>query len=83
MCAGISGNLVTGSGRPDLTGADIEVDQGGVLTFRLPGYAGAAGDTSAVESYLAAANGGTASALAVMNGPANGFTGGAACASPS
>jgi hypothetical protein len=49
-------------------------------TFRLPGYAGAATDTTAVAAFLTAQNTITDAAATVGSSP--GFTGGAACAAP-
>jgi hypothetical protein len=82
LCAGITGNALTGSGQPSQDGADIELDQDGAATFRLPGYAGSAADTSAVESFVAGGNGGTPVTLATVDPTTGGFSGGAACTLP-
>jgi hypothetical protein len=49
----------------------------------LPGYAGSASDTTAVNAFVSANNGG-AEVTSVHNvgGGGNGFVGGAACALP-
>ena len=53
-------------------------------TFRLPGYAGAAGDTAAVVSFVQGNNPGAETGSATANFPAGGggFVGGAACPTP-
>ena len=81
VCAGISGNSVTGAGQTSLGSPDIEVDQTGSATYRLPGYTGGSTDTNAVATFIAGNNGDTASnVLATVNG--GGFSGGAACPAP-
>ena len=80
VCAAITSNSVTGAGQPSLGSPDIEVDQTGSATYRLPGYAGGSTDTNAVATFVAGNNGTTPNVLATVNG--GGFTGGAACPAP-
>src|SRR6201996_1667254 len=81
VCAAITSNSVTGAGQTSLGSPDIEVDQTGSATYRLPGYAGGSTDTNAVATFIAGNNGDTTSnVLATVNG--GGFTGGAACPAP-
>ena len=63
---------------------DFRVRQRALTTVRLPGYGGAAGDTSAVVTYLLGRNSASAG-TATVNFPAGGggFVGGAACPQPS
>jgi VCBS repeat-containing protein len=78
VCAAISGNSVKGSAAAGQGGADIEIDQQFATTVKLPGYTGAAGDTSAVQSFLQGNNtgNGTPSVIATVSGSGGGFTGG-------
>ncbi|HEX9985548.1 MAG TPA: Ig-like domain-containing protein [Thermoanaerobaculia bacterium] len=79
VCASITGNTVTGGW---LTGISVRNTSAGSI-FSLPGYAGATTDTAAVAAFLSTNNGGTtATATRKTTAPANGFTGGAACATP-
>ena len=78
VCAnigGVSPNSIVGSGANG--GTDFRVWQRFSTTFRLPGYAGAAGDTAAVIAFIQGLNTGAETGTATGN-----FTGGAACAQP-
>jgi hypothetical protein len=86
--AGALRNTLTGSGNP-VAGPDVDyrVRQRFDTTVRLPGYGGAAGDITAVVTFIDANNiitapapGGTASAAFPATG--GGFIGGAACPTP-
>jgi hypothetical protein len=76
VCADIVSNSISGV----FSSTQIRVRNrfAGTL-FRLPGYAGAGNDTTAVSAFLSGQNGG-ATASATIN--ANVFSGGAACTTP-
>jgi len=77
VCANIVNNSITGSTL--LSGIRVR-HATATAVFRLPGYGGAIGDTTAVALFLTTNNGGaTATATRVSPG---GFTGGAACSTP-
>jgi VCBS repeat-containing protein len=76
VCANIVNNTITGGWLGGIRVRHLTA----TALFRLPGYAGAIGDTAAVSAFLSANNGG-ASATATRVSP-GGFTGGAACATP-
>ena len=77
ICAHIANNNITNPNANDIR----VVNSYPTTVVRLPGYAGGATDTTAVQNFLLAQN--TASdASAVNNAGAPGFTGGAACAAP-
>jgi hypothetical protein len=82
ICAGISGNAMTGSSANG--GTDFRLRQRFNTTVRLPGYGGAAGNTAAVVAFVQANNGGTPTGSATVDFPATGggFVGGAACPTP-
>jgi VCBS repeat-containing protein len=84
VCAAISGNSLKGSAQAGQGGADIELDQEFNTTMELPGYTGAAQNTSAVQSFLAGNNtgNGTPSVIATTSGSGGGFTGGTSCPAP-
>ena len=91
VCAAITGNSLTGSGQPNLGSPDVELDQAGLVTYKLPGYTGPSynagtGDATAVDSFVASNNSDSASnVLDTSTGP-GGFSntpGGAACPTPS
>jgi len=92
VCAGIGGagalaNSITLSGKNDPldpTTTDFRVRQRFATTVRLPGYAGAAGDTTAVIVFIKTNNGvtPTGSATAAFPTTGGGFVGGAACPTP-
>jgi hypothetical protein len=74
VCASITNNVISGA----YATTQIRVrNRFAGTTFRIPGYAGAGNDTTAVQNYLIAQNPGTTSAQATIN--ANTFGGGAAC----
>jgi hypothetical protein len=80
VCADIIGNSIAGIWDPSASNTAIRVRNRFAGTqFRLPGYAGAGNDTTAVAAFLSGQNGG-ASASATIN--ANIFGGGAACPTP-
>ena len=81
VCAAITGNSISGSGQEGQGGTDIELDQNDVTTIKLPGYTGGAGDTGAVESFLAGGNDGdgTPTAVATVSGGGGGFAGVTGC----
>ena len=66
------------------TATDFRVRQRFSTTVRLPGYVGAAGDTTAVIVFVKANNGvtPTGSATAAFPTTGGGFVGGAACPTP-
>jgi VCBS repeat-containing protein len=74
VCASITNNTI--SGAYSLTQMRVR-NRFPTTTFRIPGYAGAGNDTTAVQNYLIAQNPGSTSANATING--NTFTGGPAC----
>jgi hypothetical protein len=76
VCADIVGNSISGA----YGSTQIRVrNRFAGTTFRLPGYAGAGNDITAVAAFLSGQNGG-ATASATIN--ANIFGGGAACPTP-
>jgi hypothetical protein len=79
VCAGITGNTVSGGFTTDVAVRNTSAGS----TFRLPGYAGLGTDTTAVANFIKANNPiTTATATRKTTVPANQFTGGAACATP-
>jgi large repetitive protein len=82
LCAGISDNSLTGSSANG--GTDFRLRQRFNTTVRLPGYAGAAGDTAAVVAFAQGNNPGAETGSATVDFPAtgNGFVGGGACPTP-
>jgi hypothetical protein len=79
-CAAISGNTVINAG---LLTADIRLRQRFNTTIRLPGYAGAASDTTAVNAFVSGSNGGAeVTSIHNVGGGGNGYLGGAACTLP-
>src|SRR5436190_8994031 len=82
ICAGISGNSITGSSANGST--DFRLRQRFNTTIRLPGYGGAAGDTTAVVIFVEGNNGGTPTGSATVAFPTTGggFAGGSACPTP-
>jgi hypothetical protein len=82
ICAGISGNTLAGSAANG--GTDFSLDQRMNTTFRLPGYAEAAGNTAAVVAFVQGNNPGGETGSAAVNFPTTGggFVGGAACPTP-
>jgi VCBS repeat-containing protein len=86
-CGVITGNSLATSGADSVpaTGVDVDVRlrQQQSTTIRLPGYAGSATDTAAVQSFVAANNPGGTAVLAQINSrPGGGFTGGAPATCP-
>ncbi|MFP5246000.1 MAG: hypothetical protein ACLGH0_04855, partial [Thermoanaerobaculia bacterium] len=78
VCAGITGNTVTG-----YTTHIFVRNVAAGTTFSLPGYAGLGTDTTAVANFLKANNNiTTATALRKTTAPANQFSGGPACPTP-
>ncbi|WP_206051759.1 Ig-like domain-containing protein [Nocardioides ferulae] len=75
-CGVITGNTLSASGS-NSGNFDVRLRQRQSTTFRLPGYPGVAGDTTAVSAFVSAANGaGTdVSASAAYPGSGGGFTG--------
>jgi VCBS repeat-containing protein len=84
VCAAISGNSLTGSGQASLGSNDIELDQVGSITYRLPGYTGTQYNTGAVQTFVAGNNnsGGTPNVLATTLNTGPGFVGGTSCPAP-
>jgi hypothetical protein len=82
ICAGITGNSIAGSSANGAT--DFRLRQRFNTTIRLPGYAGTAGDTAAVVSFVQGNNTGaeTGSATVAFPTTGGGFVGGAACPTP-
>ncbi len=74
VCAAITGN--SGSAQAGQGGADVELGDDRT-TIELPGYTGAANDTSAVESFLIGNNDGSGTPTAVASG--SGFVGATGC----
>jgi hypothetical protein len=82
-CAVIAGNALASGGAPGLDppnppigGEDVRLRQRQNTTIRLPGYAGAATDTTAVQNFVAANNpSGGPSVAAGASGTGGGFTG--------
>lgn len=87
-CAAISGNTLAASGAdsaPPTLDADIRLRQRQATTIRLPGYAGAAGDDAAVQTFVAGNNSGggpTVVASQTTGSGGGGFAGGAPCPTP-
>lgn len=73
-CAAVTGNTVAAAGDP----YDISLRQRYATTLRLPGYAGAATDTTAASAYVDAGNGGSNTVQTLVSGPptGGGVTGG-------
>jgi hypothetical protein len=82
ICAGISGNSITGSSANGST--NFRLRQRFNTTIRLLGYGGAAGDTTAVVNFVQGNNGGTPTGSVTVAFPATGggFAGGSACPTP-
>jgi len=85
LCADIGGagalsNTFTHSLGGGMAGGDIRVRQRNDGTVRLPGYAGAAGDTAAVITYLNGRNAEVSPTTATFD--SGGFAGGTACLQP-
>jgi hypothetical protein len=79
VCAGITGNTVSGGWSTDIFVRNTSAGS----TFSLPGYAGLSTDTTAVANYLIANNTiTTAFAQRKTTTPQNGFSGGPACTLP-
>ncbi|MGH2900189.1 MAG: hypothetical protein ACRDMZ_16060, partial [Solirubrobacteraceae bacterium] len=78
-CARLTGNAISTSGAdsvPSTINVDVRLRQRQSTTIRLPGYAGSATDTAAVQSFVAANNDAGTSVLAAVNSPpGGGFTG--------
>ena len=81
ICAAITGNSVAGSAQAGQGGAAIELNQNDATTIKLPGYTGAAANTSAVRNFLIGNNNdnGTPTAIATVSGSGGGFAGGSSC----
>ena len=77
VCADITGNSIAGSGAAGQGGADVEIDQFGTETVKLPGYAGAATNDSAVATFLQSNNTGNGTPSAIATG--GGFVNGTGC----
>jgi hypothetical protein len=89
LCAVVTGNNATGAGHPAVPDADIRLRQRFSTTIRLPGYAGASSDTTAVNSFVSGNNdpaGATPAPLVTsvhnVGGGGSGFVGGAVCPTP-
>jgi hypothetical protein len=79
-CAAITGNTVINGG---LGTADIRLRQRFSTTIRLPGYAGANNDATAVNSFVSGNNGGAeVTSINNVGGGGGGFVGGASCPTP-
>jgi len=72
-CVNFGANSINGSGRNG--GTDFRVRQRQDTTVRLPGYAGSAGDTTAVVTFIQGKIGGTPSGSAAVSGTGGGFVG--------
>jgi hypothetical protein len=80
LCAAIGGsgalaNSITGAGTnsvSDPTTTDFRLRQRFATTVKLPGYAGAAGDTAAVVSFVQGNNGATPTGSATAAFPTSG-----------
>jgi hypothetical protein len=79
VCAGITGNTVTGAWSTDVFVRNVSAGS----TFSLPGYAGLTTDTTAVANFIKANNTiTTATAQRKTTAPQNGFNGGSPCTTP-
>jgi hypothetical protein len=79
VCAGITGNTVTGAFFPHIAVRNAVANS----TFSLPGYVGLGTDTTAVANFLIANNTITsATATRKTTVPQNQFSGGSPCATP-
>jgi hypothetical protein len=79
VCAGITGNVVSGGWATDIFVRNVSAGS----TFSLPGYAGLSTDTTAVANFLIANNTiTTALAQRKTTAPQNGFSGGSPCTLP-
>jgi hypothetical protein len=77
--AGALSNVLThGPGAAD----DFRIRQRFSTTIQLPGYGGAATDTTAVVSYVLSRNSATVGSATVSSPPGGGFIGGAGCPLP-
>jgi hypothetical protein len=76
VCADLRTNVIVNAGSNDIR---VRNRQAGTA-FRLPGYAGSATDTTAVQLFLISQN--TIADAAAVVGSSPGFGGGAACATP-
>jgi hypothetical protein len=75
--AGALANSIVGSGLN--AGTDFRLRQRQSTTVRLPGYAGANTDVTAVQNFVIARNTGGPTGLASTQAPGGGFVGGGAC----
>ena len=80
VCADIRGNTLAGSG--PFAADDFSLRQRFNTTIKLPGYAGAVGDTAAVVASVQANNVAGADGAASVSGAGGGFVGGAPCVLP-
>jgi uncharacterized repeat protein (TIGR01451 family) len=80
VCLDIGANTITNSGRNG--GTDFRLRQRQSTTVRLPGYAGASTDTTAVVSFVQGKLVAPATGSAAVQAPGGGFVGGAACTAP-
>ncbi|HWJ81682.1 MAG TPA: Ig-like domain-containing protein [Nocardioides sp.] len=87
-CANITGNTLDQSGADTVPSTpfnfDVRLRQRQATTIRLPGYGGLNNDNAAVATFVAGNNSAGTSVTASNTVPTGGgFTGGAACATPS
>jgi hypothetical protein len=78
VCAAISGNALSNGGSLAPPGVDVRLRQLFSTTVRLPGYAGAATNQTAVETFVAGNNPGGTEVDATASGLGGGFVGGGA-----
>jgi Bacterial Ig domain/Calx-beta domain len=88
VCFDFKTNTVSLGATPPNGGSDLRLRQRNGSTVRLPGYAGANTDTTAVQTFeigqntLTAATAATKASVSVAVPPGGGFVGGSACSAP-
>lgn len=80
VCADVRNNTLAGSG--PFAADDFALRQRFNTTIKLPGYAGAVGDTTAVVNFVRGNNVASPDGFASVSGTGGGFVGGAACVLP-
>jgi hypothetical protein len=84
-CLDVKNNTLTNAANEANGGVDLRMRQRQLTTVRLPGYAGANNDNTAVQTFLTATNTNALTTILASNtvaGGGGGFVGGASCPQP-
>jgi hypothetical protein len=84
-CLDVKNNSLTNAANEANGGVDLRMRQRQLTSVRLPGYAGANNDNTAVQTFLTATNSNAVTTILASNTVATGgggYTGGAACLQP-